>query len=164
MFFGMISLSFPLPMKIFQKVVFSLLLILMMAVPVFAQGEGTILPQTTSTAADCKGILDKFTGAPNQGAAIKVDRDNILGCAIKTGRISLSMIPFFISYITNYMLGLVGLICVLFVVLGGYRFVLGGLTADKEKGKKTIEHALIGMGVALMAWTVVTVIINAITS
>lgn len=90
-------------------------------------------------------------------------RANLLGCGIKTGRISFSMIPYFITYIVNFALGLVGLISVLFIVLGGYFYVFGGLTEDKDKGKKTIVHALEGMGLALMAWTIVNVIMSAVT-
>lgn len=92
------------------------------------------------------------------------DRSNLLGCAIKTGRISLQMIPYFMVYIINFALGLVGLVSVLFIVVGGYYYVFGGLTeGSKDKGKKAIEFALMGMAVALLAWTIVNVIIRAVT-
>jgi hypothetical protein len=91
------------------------------------------------------------------------DRDTLLGCAIKTGRISLAMVPYFITYIINFILGLVGLIAVLFTVIGGYYYVFGGLTEDKDKGKNTIKHALMGMGIAFLAWTIVNVILQVIT-
>ncbi len=90
-------------------------------------------------------------------------RDDLLGCAIKTGKISFDMIPYFITYIVNFLLSLVGLVCVLFIVLGGYYYVFGGLSEDKDKGKKTIEHALMGMALALLSWTIVNVILSAIT-
>ncbi len=90
-------------------------------------------------------------------------RSNLLGCAIKYGRITLAMIPYFFTYFINFLLGMSGIITVLFIVIGGYHYVVGGLTEEKEKGKNTIKHALMGMGVALLAWTIVTVLINAIT-
>ncbi len=90
-------------------------------------------------------------------------KDHLLGCAIKTGRISLAMIPYFFTYFINFLLGMSGIITVLFIVIGGYHYVVGGLTEEKEKGKNTIKHALMGMGIALLAWTIVTVLINAIT-
>lgn len=90
-------------------------------------------------------------------------KENLLGCAIKTGRISLAIIPFFITYIINFILSLIGLVAVLFIVIGGYRYVFGGLTDDKDKGKKTIKDALVGMAVALLAWSIVNVILKAIT-
>lgn len=90
-------------------------------------------------------------------------RSNLLGCAIKYGKVSLIMIPYFFTYFINFLLGLSGIITVLFIVIGGYHYVVGGLTEEKEKGKNTIKHALMGMGIALLAWTIVTVLINAIT-
>lgn len=111
---------------------------------------------------DAQSLLDTASKA-DQAAADNDQRANVLGCAIKTGRINLAMIPYFITYIVNFMLGLSGIICVLFIVIGGYHYVLGGLTDDKEKGKNTIKHALMGMGLALLAWTIVTVIMRAVT-
>jgi len=90
-------------------------------------------------------------------------RKNLLGCAIKTGRMNLALVPYFITYIIDFALGLVGLISVLFIVIGGYRYVVGGLGEDKEKGKKTISSALMGMGLALLAWSIVNIILKAIT-
>lgn len=97
------------------------------------------------------------------GGDLASAREDILACAIKTGRASLSLIPYFITYIINFALGMVGLISVLFIVIGGYRYVVGGLGEDKEKGKKTISSALMGMGLALLAWSIVNIILKAIT-
>lgn len=91
------------------------------------------------------------------------ERDNLLGCAIKTGRVSLAMIPYFITYISNFILAIIGLIVVLMIVIGGYQYVYGGLADQKEKGKKTITSALMGMSVAFLAWVIVNIVIAAIT-
>lgn len=91
------------------------------------------------------------------------ERDNLLGCAVKTGRISLAMIPYFVTYISNFILAMIGLIVVLMIVVGGYQYVYGGLADQKEKGKNTITHALGGMAVALLAWVIVNVVIAAVT-
>lgn len=91
------------------------------------------------------------------------ERDKLLGCAIKTGRISFAMIPYFITYIINFLLALSGLISVLFIVVGGFQYVYGGLSEHKDTAKKTIKHALIGMAVSILAWSIVNVIIGAIT-
>lgn len=92
------------------------------------------------------------------------DRANLLGCAIKTGRVSLQMIPYFITYFSNFLLSLVGIIAVLFIVIGGYQYIRGGLTENKDKGKKTISHALMGMVVAILAWVIVNLVMGALTS
>ena len=88
----------------------------------------------------------------------------LLGCAIKTGKIRLFMVPFFMTYIIQFLLSIAGLVAVLFMVIGGYKYVVGGLTEDKESGKKTILHALVGFIVALSAWIVVNFIQVALTS
>ena len=92
------------------------------------------------------------------------EKNNLLGCAINTGRMTLAMIPYFISYIINFMLPIIGLICVLFIVIGGYGYIYGGLIEQKEKGKKTIYHALLGMAVASLAWVIVNIILATVTS
>lgn len=91
------------------------------------------------------------------------DRDNLLACGIKTGRISLQMVPFFVTRIADFILSLIGLLCVLFIVIGGYQYIVGGLTDQKEKGKNTIKHALMGMSIAILSWVIVTAVMNAIT-
>lgn len=91
-------------------------------------------------------------------------RGDLLGCAIKTGRVSLQMVPLFITYIANFILSMIALVCVLFIVIGGYQYILGGLIDQKEKGKKTIEHALMGLAVATLSWIIVSVIMTVVTS
>lgn len=88
----------------------------------------------------------------------------ILGCAVKYGKIRLYMIPFFITFIVQFLLSVAGLIAVLFMVVGGYHYVIGGITEEKENGKKTIMHALMGLIIALSAWIVVNFIQVAFTS
>jgi hypothetical protein len=88
---------------------------------------------------------------------------DFLSCSIKTGDIHLWMIPFYISGIANFFIGIAGTISVLFVLLGGFWYMTGGLTDDKEKGKKTIMYALVGLGITLLAWIIVNVIQVAVT-
>lgn len=101
-------------------------------------------------------------------AFIKSDKangfGNALGCAVKLGRIRLYMMPFFITYLTKFLLGIAGLISVIFIILGGYNYATGGLTEDKEGGKKYIKNALIGLVVSLSAWIVVSLVQAVLTS
>jgi len=111
-----------------------------------------------------QAYYDSKAGATDANPeAIAGLRQNLLGCAIKTGRITLSMAPYYVTYLINFALGLVGLVALLFIVIGGYHYVLGGLGEDKEKGKNTIKNALIGMAVALLAWSAINVLIQALT-
>lgn len=85
-------------------------------------------------------------------------RDGILACSIKNGRVKLWMLPYFITYFANFFIGLAGTISVLFVILGGFWYMTGGVTDDKEKGKKTIQYALVGLAITLLAWVFINVI------
>lgn len=89
---------------------------------------------------------------------------NLLGCGIKTGRISLAMVPYFIKYFINYLLSIIGIVSVLFIVLGGYFYIWGGITEKKEKGKQFITHALMGLGIASLAWIIVNAVMAIFTS
>lgn len=82
----------------------------------------------------------------------------ILACAIKSGYIRLWMLPYYVSYIANFFISIAGVISLLFVILGGFWYMTGGLTDDKEKGKKTIMYALLGFVLTLLAWILVNVV------
>ncbi len=135
-----------------------------------AYAQFTILPQAAEgiNDTDCNKMLDVYE--------IKKDREeyfselstqgkqNILACGIRTGRISFALLPYFVTYIANFLLGLSGIIAVLFIVIGGYNYIYGGIMDQKEKGKNTIMHALIGMWVAILSWVIVQVVLTAVTS
>lgn len=128
-----------------------------------ASAQTTILPKAGKDA-DCEGLFKLLAENGGQiNSAVTDNPDELLGCGIKTGKITLAMVPYFIKYISNYLLGMVGLIALLFTVLGGFLYTAGGLTEQKEKGKTYIKNALIGMGMAFLAWSIVNVILAAIT-
>ena len=126
--------------------------------------QGTILPKASSDG-DCDDLINSFITAEASGQKVSGNVTNdILGCAIVTGRISLSMVPYFIKYFSNYLLGIISLVSLLFIVLGGFFYTMSGLTPDKkDRGKTYIKNAITGMVIAFLAWTVVNVIISAIT-
>ncbi|MDP2624775.1 MAG: pilin [Candidatus Peregrinibacteria bacterium] len=152
--------------------IFALLGLFALLVPNLAMAQqSTLLPETTDSVADCEdtlntvGYLDKsgFLDLSNDPDESGNTRANFLGCAIKTGIIKLWMVPFFITFFANFFIGLSGIISLLFVVLGGFWYMTGGITDDKEKGKKTIMYALVGMSITLLAWIIVNVIMVQIT-
>ena len=97
-------------------------------------------------------------------ASSEVVRRDILACAVETGNVKLWMLPYFISYIANFVINITGTISVLMVLLGGFWYMTGGISDDKEKGKKTITYALIGLGLSMLAWIIVNIIQVAVTS
>lgn len=88
---------------------------------------------------------------------------DILGCAIKTGDISLWMIPYFIRYLLEFVLGLSGLIAVAGIVYGGFLYLFAGISDDKEKGKKALLYGVIGFGITMVAFAFVNIVIALVT-
>ena len=119
--------------------------------------HGTILPKAGE---GCSALVKAFHETPETRPT---DVGPTLGCAITTGRVSVAMVPYFITYFSNYLLGLVSMIALLFVVIGGVLWTVGGVSQQKEKGKAFITNALIGMVISFLAWTLVNVIISAVT-
>lgn len=90
-------------------------------------------------------------------------RQDILSCALERGELHLWMLPYFVTGIVNFLIYIAGTIAVLFVLLGGFWYMTGGLTDDKEKGKKTITYALMGLVITLLAWIIVNIIMVQVT-
>ena len=108
--------------------------------------------------------FDSYVSKDNGGKSRRENISDALGCAIKTGNIHLFMVPFFITMLTQFLLSISGVISVLFIVLGGFKYAVGGLIEDKESGKKYIQYALLGLVVSLGAWMVVNFIMIVLTS
>jgi len=90
--------------------------------------------------------------------------ETVLSCGIKTGDIHLWMIPYYIARIIEFLIAIAGLVSVFFTILGGYFYAWGGLTEDKEKGKKTVMYALIGLALASLAWIIVNIVQTTLTT
>lgn len=90
--------------------------------------------------------------------------DLAMTCAIKSGRVPLWLVPYFIVRAIDYLLYLAGIISVLFIVIGGYHWIVGSYSEDKESGKKTIMHALLGLVISLVAYTAVNLLMYLLTS
>ncbi|QQR84204.1 hypothetical protein IPJ72_03390 [Candidatus Peregrinibacteria bacterium] len=93
---------------------------------------------------------------PSQDINIGGRGDACIGLAtmIRTGDIHLRNIPCFIKYFTQTIAGVAGTLAVLFVMIGGYLYVVGR-DDQKDQAKKTITYALIGLAVSLLAWIII---------
>ena len=78
---------------------------------------------------------------------------------IRTGDISLRQIPCFIKYFSQTLIAVAGSLSVIFVMIGGYRYVIGS-DEQKDVAKKTITYALIGLVVSLTAWILVDIVLQ----
>lgn len=65
--------------------------------------------------------------------------------------------------IINLLLGITGLLAVLFVIIGGLRYITAhGNEEQAEGAKKTLLHAVIGLVVVIMSFAIINVIARAI--
>lgn len=63
----------------------------------------------------------------------------------------------------KYMLGLIGIVAVLMIIVGGYQLVMSaGNTEAQTKGKQTIIYAVAGVLLAVLSYSIVSIIENAI--
>ena len=87
-----------------------------------------------------------------------------IGAKIHCGKVTLNDFPILVVYLIQWILTLAGGIAVIMIMVGGFQYMLGGVTDDKERGKKTLIYALGGLVVAFMAWWIVELIQVWITS
>ena len=67
----------------------------------------------------------------------------------------------FIIRIINLLLGVAFVIAILFVVYGGYQYVVSGANPElAKKGRATITNALIGIAVIVLSYVLVSVVNN----
>lgn len=73
----------------------------------------------------------------------------------RTGKFELYDLPAYIIYLIDFLIYVAGGIAVFFVVVGGYKYMIGGMADDKDAGKKTIRYALTGFAISVLAWVIV---------
>ncbi len=67
--------------------------------------------------------------------------------------------------VINIALALAGLIAVLFLIIGGFRYITAGGNSDaSESAKKIILNAVIGIIVVILSFVVVRVVANTLTN
>lgn len=82
-----------------------------------------------------------------------------LAAMIRQGTITLRQVPCFIQYFSELLIRVAGTISVIFIMIGGYRYVVGSENA-KDEAKRTITSALIGLAVSLLAWILVDIVLQ----
>ena len=85
------------------------------------------------------------------------------GCDFQTGDMKFSCVPNYIQYLIEVIIALAGTIAVIFVMIGGFKYVFSGVSDDKEAGKETITNALIGLVIAGLSWVIVTWVVSLLT-
>ncbi|MBI5414308.1 hypothetical protein HZA38_02225 [Candidatus Peregrinibacteria bacterium] len=88
--------------------------------------------------------------------------DTELAKAFQSGEFSWNLILAYGLYLAQFGLGAAGLSAVIYMMIGGYRYIMPTEDA-KEKGKDSIKNALIGFTIIVLAWAAVDVVIILLT-
>lgn len=86
-----------------------------------------------------------------------------LKCNFTTGDFEMFCIPAYIKYLINIIVGIAGTVAVIFIMVGGFKYIISGISEDKEAGKETIKHAIIGLIITGLSWIIVTGVISIVT-
>lgn len=116
-----------------------------------------------------QGSINRFTESVyriNQENIVDgpIGSNDILGCAIMTGRIKMAYLSIFIFYVLRLATAAASSISILFIMIGGYKYIVGAITENKDEGKRTIIYALTGLVVSTLAWVIVNIVQTLVTS
>ncbi|MDP4001381.1 MAG: hypothetical protein Q8P83_04035 [bacterium] len=68
-----------------------------------------------------------------------------------------------LTFFIKALLGVVGIISVMFLIFGGFKYITsGGSEEQSEFAKKTIANAVIGLTIVVLSYIIVIVILNAV--
>ncbi len=135
-----------------------------------AEQKTSILPSTADSIQDCKILMNQvhMNSDKYKKDVFEARQDgeirHVLGCGIKTGDISLWMVPYYIRFILEFILQLGGLVAVGGIIYGGYLYLFAGLSDDKDRGKKAILYGVGGIVLAMTAWALVNIVISVVTA
>jgi hypothetical protein len=66
--------------------------------------------------------------------------------------------------VINFLLGIAFVIAILFVVYGGYQYMVSGANPElAKKGRQTITHAVIGIAIIILSYLLVSVVSNTLS-
>jgi hypothetical protein len=68
-----------------------------------------------------------------------------------------------IMKLITILLGVIGVVSILFIILGGFQYMTSGANASlAEQGMKTLKYAVMGLIIVILSYTIVVVIVNSL--
>ncbi len=68
-----------------------------------------------------------------------------------------------VSIVIRILLGVAGIIAVLFIIIGGFQYITSGANEEMaESGKKTLQNAIVGLIIIILSYVIVVVIARAL--
>lgn len=131
------------------------------------------------TAADCSSAVDEWdsqysvSGYSKMPTSLALTSGNLngktialnemLACGLKSGNMHFWMVPYFVNYALEFVINVAGILVVLMIVIGGYFYIYGAVSEDKDKGKTIITYAIGGYVLVLTSWFIVNALLLAVT-
>jgi len=76
-------------------------------------------------------------------------------CNFITGEFDFDCVPLYVGYLIQIVFAMSGGFALMEILKGGYQIGMGGLTGDKEGGKKRVTWALIGLALCILSFVIV---------
>lgn len=76
-------------------------------------------------------------------------------CSFITGDFEFNCIPIYVGYLIQTVFALTGGFALMEILTSGYEIAMSGITGDKEKGKKRLQWALIGLALSILSFLIV---------
>jgi len=86
------------------------------------------------------------------------EKTKALSSRIKRGQVTLGDTVLILVKMIDLVTKLAGTIAVLMLIYGGYQYMIGGISDDKEGAKKTIQYAIMGLIVTFLAYVIVNMV------
>jgi hypothetical protein len=142
-------------------------------------GTGSTGTGTTNTGTNGTGTSGS-TGTTNTGTSGTSGTSSSTGTPITTSTCSsgssstdtsicnptgITDLTALIVSIIKYMLGIIGILAVLMIIYGGYQMVVSAGNADlQKKGKQTMIYAVLGLVLAVLSYSIVSIVENVVRS
>lgn len=92
-----------------------------------------------------------------------IPEGGVPGCDFVTGELTKSCVPMFIAYVIRVVFGFVGGVCLILILISGYRILLAVITGgDKSSGFEMLRWAITGFIVSALTFFIIDFIISTI--
>ncbi len=92
-----------------------------------------------------------------------IPAEGVPGCDFMSGRVTADCIPFYMAHLIKTIFAATGAICIIMILISGYKFALGGVTGgDSSDAKETLKWAIIGMIVSALAFFIIDFVISSL--
>ena len=83
-------------------------------------------------------------------------------CSFITGEFDFDCSPIYVGYLIQAVFAMTGGFALMEILKSGYEIAMSGITGDKEKGKKRLQWALIGLALSILSFLIVDFAISAL--